>query len=148
MEVLKQERETEEGLSPMITAAAGIIIADDYRLTTPRAMLTAEGYDIRQTQGVNISAPHSTAISGGTSGTTQLECTDTQSKGGELDVSQDHTPPLIQPLEHLSRTFAQQAADFREQVKARMQSNRIDVESEEVSDPVEEVCTSQLKSHK
>lgn len=120
-----------EGPVPRIIArAAGVVIVDEFRVTTPRAMLTAEGYDIKQTEEVNLSAPHSTVINRG--GATQLA-------EGDNGISQDHTKSLIRPFEHLSRSFALQAADFREQITQRMQRNHIDIIDEEISNPVEEV---------
>jgi hypothetical protein len=116
-------RGNEDPVPRIIARAAGVVIVDEFRVTTPRAMLTAEGYDIKQTEEVNLSAPHSTVINRGPA---------IQLAEGENGICQDHTKSLIRPFEHLSRSFALQAADFREQITQRMQRNHIDNVDEEV----------------
>jgi hypothetical protein len=129
MEVIKEDGKGLEERISMIVSAAGVVVIDDFRTTTPRTMQTAEGYDVRQTQGINLSAPHST------SGVwerhvNRTDDPETASESLAIPMSPGDTQAVIRPFQHLSHTFARQAADFRVQIKQRIRENRIDVEDE------------------
>lgn len=112
MEAIKgDERFAVVVAQPMITMSAGVVVVDEYRITTPRAMTTAEGYDVPLGQGINMSAPRSVAT--GTGGQD-----DTKKK-------QDHVNDTASRV--LSRTFAIQADEYRDKTGRRTVRGTVEV---------------------